>query len=173
MKQSKIYTHQVPSINSKSFLNIKKNYVGRGQIKSIDYFHNPMVVDFEFYIYDDGTGHFILRWGGNEQIVKVKFYWLYNLRMFACPLGCGRYTTELFYFNRTEWGCFRCLGLVKEKPFLRARSLARNPARLFRFLESAKRSNKKSVGIAALFLMNELFVKALKKKKRNLSGIRI
>lgn len=173
MSTEKVYTHQVPCISSKSFLNIKPGYYAKGIVKSDDYFKNKMDVEFEFHLYTDNMGHLVLRWGGNEQIINVKYYWLYNIRMFACPIGCGRFTTELFYYNRTEWGCAKCLKLTKAKPFLRARSLARNPAQLFRFLESAKRSNKKSVGIAALFLMNELFTKALKKKKRSLTGIRI
>jgi len=170
---TEVYTHQVPCIRSISFRNIKNNRVGKGQIKTSDYFGNKMNLEFEFHLYDFKDGHLILRWDGHEQIVKVLYYQTYNLRVFACPLGCGRYTTELYFFNKSEWGCCKCLGLKRERSFLRARNLARNPEKLFRFLNNAKRNVKKSVGIAAYYIMQELFFKALKRKKRTLKNIKI
>jgi hypothetical protein len=168
-----VYTHQVPCINSKAFLKIRQGHYGKGKIETNDYFGTPIDIDFEFHLYDDKGGHLVLRWEGHEQIVTVKYYWLYNLRIFACPMGCKRFTTELYYFNRTEWGCAKCLKLTKERSYLRATRLARDPKKLFKFLNKSKRPIKQSVGIAAFYLMQELFKKALRKKKTHLRGIHL
>lgn len=173
MNTAKVYTHQVPCINSIVFKKIRPGYYAKGKVKSDDYFKNQMDIDFEFHMYEDNVGHLILRWGGNEQIVDVKYYGLYNLRIFKCPLGCQKYTTEIYCFDRSLWGCAKCLKLTREKSLLRARKLANNPDKLFKFLNKSKRANKKSVGIAGFYLFLELFKKALRRKKRNLKGIRI
>lgn len=171
-----IYTHEVPKIDSIIFRKIKQGRYAKGTITTIDVYANPLTIDFEFHMYrevvEDVYGHLILRWRGHELVLNVKFYPDYNIRIFACPLGCKRYTTHLYFLNE-QWGCKKCLKLKVDSELMRARRLANNPDRLFGMLRNAKRANRRGVGFIALFLLKQLFYKALKKKLTTTKGLRI